>query len=502
MPVGPAAACRQPAKIARSLTETSPPTPTRSRAIVLVALAALLAGAAALRIHHLDTESVWLDEAFSVSIARTTLANIVFETGHDVHPPLHYFLLFWWAHLTGGSAWAARLLSVIFSLGTIVAAYAVAARLRTRAAGLLAAALLAFSVFQIEFAQEARMYALLALLATLSMYGFVRLFDSPGRRWFAFYAVATGLMVYVHVYAAFILAAQAASLLVNAVTHRGQTVSVATRWMLAQIAVFVAFLPWLAIFLWQFRSVQHGFWIPEPEWGGIVGPLVTYAGSGTVLAVLAPLAVIGAIRMARAPGAAGRPSPLVVVAPWLLAPIVLPFMLSRIGTPIFLAKYTIAASVPFALLVADGITLLPGLVLRISLLACLGWLSIAPLHKYYDTPRKDGWRAAVPVVETQARPGDLIVFYPYFHEIPFDFYLRRTDLVERAFPLFAPPPPEDGWDRAMERAVGGHRRVWLVTLTGDPTRMAVIDQFRARLTELSQRTIQHVEIRLFAASGP
>jgi hypothetical protein len=264
--------------------------------------------------------------------------------------------------------------------------------------------------------------------------------------------------------------------------------------------VFVLFLPWLAIFVWQFSSVQHSFWIEEPQWTGLFGAFHAYAGSRALAGALGLLAAAGAVRTAqRHAGRAGAPPPLVVVAPWLLAPIAIPLALSRFSAPIYLPKYTIAASVPFAILAADGVDLVPGIAGRAAVLALVGWLSVAPLQRYFGTAHKDDWRHAVPAVERQAQPDDLLLFYPYFQQIPFDYYRQRTDTVERAFPLFGPPPPDDGWDRTFERAVGRHRRVWLVTLANDPTRSAVIDQFQRRFTELRHEQVQHVDVYLFAA---
>jgi 4-amino-4-deoxy-L-arabinose transferase-like glycosyltransferase len=483
--------------------EAAPAVARATRALALTGLAAVLLASAVLRLHHLDTESVWLDEAFSIATSRTSLANIVAENSQDVHPPLHYFLLHYWGLIAGTTTWAGRALSVVCSLGTIAAAYLAGARLRSRATGLVAAILLAISVFQIEFAQEARMYALLVLLSTLSIYFFIRLLDESSPRVFAGYAIATTLMVYTQAYAAFVLAAQAMSLAWEAWRRRERTIPAATRWIVALIVVLAAFLPWLAIFTWQFSAVQRGFWIAEPEWAGIFAPLFAYAGSKAGLALLAPLAVIGGICMAT-PRARDRTStmraPLVVVLPWLLAPIVLPFLLSRIGSPIFLSKYTIAASVPFAILVADGIVAVRWTVVRVVLVTGIIALAVPPLQTYYSTSRKDNWRAAVPAIEQQAQPDDLILFYPYFHRIPFDYYRQRDDLVERAFPLFTPPPPPDGWDRTIARAAGQHRRIWLVTLQGDPTRAAVVAEFERRFAERSHQKLQHIEVWLFEAN--
>ena len=174
----------------------------------VAAITGILLVGALLRLHALDSESAWLDEAFAIRIARAGLDEILLETRLDVHPPLYYIVLSGWLALTGGSVWSARLLSVVFSLLTLVATHVAGTRLAGRTAGLAAASLLAVSVFQIEFAQEARMYTQLTLLATLSMLGFIRLFERRHLGWFMIYVVTTALMTWTHVYAAFIIAAR------------------------------------------------------------------------------------------------------------------------------------------------------------------------------------------------------------------------------------------------------------------------------------------------------
>ena len=150
--------------------------------------------------------------------------------------------------------------------------------------------------------------------------------------------------------------------------------------------VLVAFLPWLAIFTWQFSSVQRAFWIPSRR-GRRLGAAAAYAGSATLLWILGPLAGLGVAVMWRArrrtDAVASRP--IAIVLPWLLGPIVLPFLLSRVSSPIFLEKYTIAASVPFAILAAEGLAALPMRSLRTLCLAGIVLLSVVPSGKYYGT---------------------------------------------------------------------------------------------------------------------
>jgi mannosyltransferase len=464
----------------------------------IVALVMIVVTGAVLRLHHLDAESAWLDEAFAIGIARPGLGEVLYETRLDVHPPLYYILLSGWMTLGDGSVWSARLLSVVFSLATLVAAHVVGTRLAGRATGLAAAALLAVSVFHVEFAQEARMYAQLTLLATLSTLGFTRLFDTPRLSSFLFYVVVTSLMAYTHVYAAFIIGAQAVTVLADVAWRRASALDLLGQFIAAQALVFAAFLPWLPVFTWQVSLVQTSFWIAAPEPMGLLDVFRTYTGSDDLLHVLLPLIAWGVYRLARRPATPAPPRPaLVFLLPWLAGPIVFPFVLSLVSSPIFLPKYTIAASVPFAILAAAGIVALPFRVVRAAALATCVALSTRALPAHYDVNTKDGWAEATPMVESLARPGDAVVVYPYFNKIAFDFYRERDDLQVRPFPLFTAPPPEDGWPVTFERATAGRDRIWFVTLAADPTAQVALDQLGSGFELTSHEVRQKVAIYRF-----
>lgn len=468
---------------------------TLSRPRWLFVVVAMLFVAAVLRVYRLDAESAWLDEAFSVGLARDGVNTILDETSKDVHPPLYYFLLRGWTLVFGGSVRAARLLSVVLSVGALAATFLVGRRLVGEAAALVAVALLTVSAFQIEFAQEARMYALLTLLATLSMGGFMRLFDPPfNRRSFAAFVIVTSAMTYTHVYAAFVIAAQGAIVLAELAWRRRRALAVLTRWAWAMALVFVAFLPWLPTFTWQVSYVQQSFWIAEPASNGWFEAFRTYAGSQMLVYLQVTLAVLGVVSLRRAAPAAGARSPLLFLLPWILGPILIPFALSFLGSSIFLPKYTIAASIPFALLVGAGIVSLPFRAARASVVVACIVLSLRTLPAYYDTQTKDGWREAVAAVEARAGRGDLVVIYPYFNAYAYNLYQQRTDVVVRPFPMYGPPPPQDGWPVTIARGTAPYDRIWFVTLAQDPTARVVIDALQTQFTPISLDVVQKIAI--------
>jgi 4-amino-4-deoxy-L-arabinose transferase-like glycosyltransferase len=476
-------------------------------------LAGLLAVGAALRLHQLGRESVWLDEAFSIAIANDTLTYLVQMTAQDVHPPLYYLLLHYWIDLMGATEWAARLLSVAFSLGLIAAGGLVGTRMFDRQTGLLAAGLLTLARFQVEFAQEARMYALLALLATVSTYCLFRLYSrltpdagaagpAGGRpsatRWLVAYVIATALMTYTQVHSAFVVAAHGAIVGLDLVRRGRRALPFTTRWMVALVAIVLCFTPWLAIFVSQVSHVQRGFWIPEPRWYDLGSAFHTYAGSSRLTTVLVPLCGLGLWRAWRGrPGEAAPGSGLFLTA-WLVCPIALPLALSVVGSPIYLPKYTIAASVPFMLLAAAGLRALPGRVRGVAAVVLVA-LAAQALAAFYQGPvRKDDWRGTVREVEARARPGDTVLFYPFFTKIPYDFYQSRPDVIRAPFPRMAEVATDPAVLGMLDELIAGKDRVWLVAMSFDERKPAIVGALAERFARIERTQAFHVDAYLFS----
>jgi hypothetical protein len=129
-----------------------------------------------LRVLFLAKNGLWLDETFSVWLANHNVADMLQWTVKlDQHPPLYYLLLHYWIALNGDTPYYVRLLSALFGAGTIPIIYLIGKRISGTVVGLAAAVLLAFSPFNIYFAQETRMYTLMTFNAAVAIYALVRL---------------------------------------------------------------------------------------------------------------------------------------------------------------------------------------------------------------------------------------------------------------------------------------------------------------------------------------
>src|SRR5437870_5379110 len=138
-------------------------------------LAGLVLAGAALRFSTLDVQSFWLDEAYTATLLGHDFGGMLGALPNsESTPPLYYVLAWLWSKPFGTGEVGLRSLSALFGTLTIPVVYAAARELVSERAGLVAAALAAVNPYLVWFSQEARSYALLALLGALSFLYFAR----------------------------------------------------------------------------------------------------------------------------------------------------------------------------------------------------------------------------------------------------------------------------------------------------------------------------------------
>ena len=178
------------------------------------ALALICVAGAALRFATLDVQSLWYDEAVTAHLLRLDFAGMWHAIpDSESTPPLYYVLAWLWTQLAGTGEAGMRSLSALLGSATIPVAWALGRRLGGDRAGLVAAALLAVNPMLVWFSQEARAYALLALLGALSALLWLRMLERPGAGRAAGWGVVAGLALATHYYAIFLIAPQALWLL-------------------------------------------------------------------------------------------------------------------------------------------------------------------------------------------------------------------------------------------------------------------------------------------------
>ena len=194
---------------ARRLTREQP---------ALVAITAIVVLGGVLRFSTLGLQSYRYDEAVTaIRVIHPSLFSTLSAVPRsESSPPLYYVLAWIWSRPFGVGEVGLRSLSALAGTTAIAVVYLAAARFHTRRVGLIAAAIVAVNPVLIWFSQDARAYALVFLLTSLSLLFFARALRATERApkgaligW----AACSALALATHYFAAFVVAPEAVILL-------------------------------------------------------------------------------------------------------------------------------------------------------------------------------------------------------------------------------------------------------------------------------------------------
>ncbi|HEX7244139.1 MAG TPA: glycosyltransferase family 39 protein [Solirubrobacterales bacterium] len=467
---------------------------SRSRAFWIVA--GLTVVAAALRFATLGTQSYHHDEVITASrLLRGSFGHAMDAVGFsESAPPLYYVLAWLWVQLMGNGEVGLRSLSALAGVATVPVAYLIGTELRDRAAGIAAAALVAVNPMLLWYSQEARAYALLVLLTSISFLYFVRaLRDVPSvehpyggvthgtsfrRRAVVLWGVFSGLALATHYFAFFPLAAEAVWLLRRhgRAAVRGVAIVIAFGLALAPLVAHqmsYAHAEWISNFSLGHRLWEAGVTFMVGETGDVIAqpehPL--FALAPALLAIGAPVLV-----MRRGDGGDRRAAgiPLAIAVATVAAPLAI--ALVDPGEDFVLARNLMPALVPLLVAVGVGCTLpaarrtgaLLGAALVVYSLGFSVWASVSPALQRPD------WDAIAAELGEPAAPRAMVTWtigaaplryylstgaYQPRPSEGFAWWVGEVDFISRGE---APPPPArllgPGFRQAAYEQVG---RFWV-----------------------------------------
>lgn len=328
-----------------------------------------LLASASIQLSFISKSSIWHDEGYTMLLAPQSVADIITRTARDVHPPLYYLNLHFWLELFGNSEFAARSFSAVCILGAILLTFLIVRRLFGSWPARTAVLLMALAPFLIRYGQEARMYALVALLLCLATYLLVLALDRQNSKWLYLYALVMALAFYTHYYSLFMVPVH--WLYVASRTqwhHRSKKQKkldlLNINWWLSNALIVAIFAPWLPVAYAQFTRVQGGFWIPPVDiytLPATFGQLVYFTSLNSLagwlrLAMLGGLLtlVISTFWRNRA-----ERSSLLLFITWASFTPLLIFALSWISRPIYVDRYFVYVGLAFYSLLAVMLYLKP-----------------------------------------------------------------------------------------------------------------------------------------------
>ena len=369
--------------------------------VTTLLLVGLLVISFLIRTQALDSP-FWIDEGLSVGISSHSFTGIFDALAKDGSPPLYYLLLHFWMDGFGRSEADTHTLSLIFALLAIPAAMWAGWTLFGRRTAYVAAAIAALDPFLDAYAQETRMYSLLALLCLLATVCFAKAFVQRRRGYLVPLALLLAAIAYTHNWGLFFDAGCALALIPiwRSSDERRALVRDA---LLCFGAAAILYAPWVPTLISQ---AQHtgAPWATRPKlraplqspgnlFGGDLIAIVMLIGSGLGLWAL----------WQRRREQIGRT--LVVVFCIAAAAILLAWVSSQIS-PAWSTRYQGVVLGPLLLFASAGLAYARWLGLAVLVFLLLWWATVTPTPSLQDKSDVDDVAAQVgPLL----RPGDQVL---------------------------------------------------------------------------------------------
>jgi mannosyltransferase len=361
------------------------------------AVVALVAG-----LYRIGTPALWRDEAATISASRRPLGDLLRMLTHvdSVHS-LYYLIMHLVTSVLGTGAVAVRLPSALAIAATAGLIAVLGRRLAGTAVGVAAGLLLGLSNPVItRFAQEARSYALCAMLAVLATLLLVRALERGDRRSYAWYGVVVVLLGFMHLFTLLLLAAHAVTWWVSPGGRKRS-------WPIAAGAAVAVLLPFGLFSQTQDAQVS---WLLKPTVADFRVLVESLTGASRLLTTLPVIALcaVGLLRPARPPGGADLRW---VALPWAVLPPLILITASFVH-PFYIFRYVLYCIPAVSLLTAYGLSRIPwrpALPIGVALLVVM--VTQAQIGVRSKSGRADDLRKLASILATHEQPGDAIVYH-------------------------------------------------------------------------------------------
>ncbi len=460
-----------------------------------------------LQLYGLESKSLWHDELGT--LRNSGWGGSWFDAIRNPliiptlpKPPLSFIVVR--AFLTlSDSVFALRLPSVIFATLTIPVTYCLGRALFGARVGQLAAFLLAIAPLHVRYAQEARMYSMLAFFSTLSLYLFWRAIRTRAGGWWALFVGATALNLYTHQFAFLGLGVTILFGLWLIIDARARPQFPFRPWhfFAALAGILLSYLPMASFFFEGLTSEEGLGGSAPPAYGELSWSLASissafrlFGGANDVgLTLYAGLSVLALVMLAtpqRPVSQGGAPLPqrergrhirssraLILLTLWIVLPLVvvltiptghgvrIRYLLFLLPAYLLLVAYALNRIVLWTCSSLSNSSLSTRsptsirIAVTIAVLGIFFVISLPSLASYY-AETKQNWRDATWLVQASAQPGDLVFVSRGHHKTGVLFYAQRwpagkNSLTESSVRILPKAP-------AADLLPADHDQAWLI----------------------------------------
>jgi len=392
----------------------------------LVALGLSLA--LSIRLFGIAEQSLWVDEGATMLFAQSPWSELLGPIArNETNPPGYYALMKLWIAVAGTSELAMRLPSALASSLCVVPLYFLCLRATGRRCAVLSVLLFAISGIQVEYAQDARAYALLSLLFATALWAAGGFVDAIVRSeaqigWLIVFSVASATLPYLHM-TGFLAIVVVFVYVVAALAASGRFSTTAlVRLSIAGLVTFVVASPMLLLLwvqlhqevspvawigkpslgetMWIYRLTFGHFHLPEIGWSRFAEPRLW---ADFVLVAAAGISALFAVRQ-------GNRHVIGLIAAIVLLMVLFHTVSQKI--PVILPRTILFGTVLVFAIVGSGIASIRNRRAALFVAATvIGFQGINLTVFFHERLPKEDWRGVIGWATTAHRAGDSIVLF-------------------------------------------------------------------------------------------
>lgn len=301
---------------------------------------------------YISNNSIAGDEPFSIYIAQLDIISIIEQLSTGNNPPLYEILLHFWIKLFGISEFSVRMPSLLFSCITLIFLFKIGISFFNKRIALYVSLIFIFSNYHIIFAHEARVYALMGMLSTISIFYYLKIITlNKSNKWhFYLLILANILLIYSHYFGVFVLLV----ISIHFIMNKEMRNKYFKHFFLSIGILIFLYLPNVLVVFNRFiDSSVNGTWIQPPSgfesiynmlWSFSNAPVVTV--SVVVVLLSALIKTLVKRKIVKSNIIANK---LIII--WFVFTFFFMFFISY-WIPVFFDRYLMSVSISFCLLVA------------------------------------------------------------------------------------------------------------------------------------------------------
>lgn len=298
-----------------------------------------------LKILHIDSNDIALDEPFSIFHSQKNITEIIHFLLTGNNPPLYEILLHYWVKLFGTDAFEVRFPSLVFSSLTCILIYVIAIKFYDVTAGIVVSLVYTFSTIHIYFAHEARVYALFVMLTACSILFYLSYIRSFQKRDFLLLLTSNLLLVYSYYLGWVVIVIQ----MFFPVFIKVETKRITKSILLNNLLLLILFSPVLFNFILRVEDYFNGgTWLRKPQLDDIYETVRKFSNAPVVAVIFISLLGVSSIKYFY------KKTPVAVATKFMVFFFITSyfglFLISHIAS-VFYDRYLIFITIPYYFLI-------------------------------------------------------------------------------------------------------------------------------------------------------